>query len=264
MKPLFQNKVFLVLLFITGLQSIAVGQFNPPNTPRPDPSRYALPSPEIAQNFTFSEQSRTFLVYEKPLNFSGNNFMRIGNYKVTGSPFLFGVTNAGTLFAKMGKLSDMPMAYNTYDQELEIYLGDKGRIVSVEEIDSFVLKANSTANLNNDVCFVSGLLLDPSKKSFLQVITTGKKFNLYKAYRSVPESLPGDYAKSEERVFALKYDYFYSNSGTKGLKKLKTTSKWLKAEFNANPGIKDIIDSQESNTNQENALEKIFTALNSN
>ena len=165
----------------------------------------------------------------------------IGTYKVVGTSYLFGEKNQGNLFSKEANAFNVFLSYNTYNQEVEFY---------------------SSSNPDKPLKFVYGTHLWSSEKAFFKEIYAGKRFSLYKRYKSDLGYVSSNYVQSELRQFDLLFDFFYTDSETKTIKKLKPNSSSITKEFKTIKDVSGVINTDELNANPEEALQKIFDYLN--
>src|ERR1700738_4038604 len=99
------------------------------------------------------------------------NFVEIGNFKVTGIPYLYGGKNNGNVFSPDSKAYNISISYNTFNQEIEFTSSANQKKPLVKEpgtVDSFTLIKNPEVGLENDVSFVSSALLGANDKSYYQ------------------------------------------------------------------------------------------------
>lgn len=189
----------------------------------------------------------------------------IGTYKVVGTSYLFGEKNQGNLFSKEANAFNVFLSYNTYNQEVEFYSSsnpDKPLVKGPGTVDSFVLNRNEGLGITNPLKFVYGTHLWSSEKSFFKEIYAGKRFSLYKRYKSDLGYVSSNYVQSELRQFDLLFDFFYTDSESKTIKKLKPNSSSITKEFKTIKDVSGVINTDELNANPEEALQKIFDYLN--
>ncbi len=218
-----------------------------------------------AQQLSFSDAAQAYnrLIIEK----NNGSYMRINNYKVTGTPYLYGEKNKGDLFAKGETAHNIFLSYNTYNQEVEFYLlanQSKSLVKEANQIDSFILKLNASSGINEDLKFVSGEVLGSKDKSFYQLMYKGQKFDLYKKYKSTLGIVTTNYIQSELRQFDLAYEYFYLNVDTKELKKLKPTNASIIKEFKAvkDKDVAELLGKDNITASPDIVLMQIFAHLN--
>lgn len=109
-----------------------------------------------------------------------NEFYSIGDFKVLGSPFLFGGDQMGTVYSSTAGIHDIKMRYNVYTQFLETTINsDKGMVsIDLENIDSFILAANKEHA--GELKFISRSLFSAGKNGYLLVLKRGNIYSLYK------------------------------------------------------------------------------------
>jgi len=189
----------------------------------------------------------------------------VGIYKVIGTSYLFGEKNAGDIFAPDTKAYNLKLSYNTYNQEVEFYSTsnpDKPLIKEPGSLDSFIIQQNETLGINNQMKFIYGSILGSSDKAYFMELYKGDRFSVYKKYKSELGYVSTNYVQSELRQFDLLYEYYYSDSKTPGLKKLKTNSSSIIKEFKNTKDISPVFTDADFTLNQESALKKAFKYLN--
>jgi hypothetical protein len=207
------------------------------------------------------------LVYQKLMLEKGGeaNVQKIGNFKVKGTQYLYGGYQTGDVYFKNGSIKNVSVSYDTYRQLLAIHVGDKGQslVKQLNELDSFFLKADQNTSFKTDLKFVNVGQYDSTKKVFLQVVSSGPRFNLYKAYKSDLAIVSENYIQSDLRQFDLNYEYYYIDAKSPGLKKLKQSAKALKKEFGDIKDISSIVNDEGFGRHLEASLMKIFSLINS-
>lgn len=196
---------------------------------------------------------------------SGDSYMRIKNYKVIGSPYLFGQKIKGDLFAKGETAADIALSYNTYNNEVEFYSRSNSSqplIKEVQQVDSFTIHKNPAAGVIENLHFINGSFIYDDGKSFYQVIQTGQHYDLYKKYVGELAVVSTNYIQSELRQFDLNYDYYYLDHKSKKLKKLKVSNAGLKKEFSGHTGISSMLQGDQLQRNPETILKELFSLIN--
>lgn len=189
----------------------------------------------------------------------------VGAYKVIGTSYLFGERNKGNLFSTEAAAYNISLSYNTYNQEVEFYSSsnpDKPLIKEPGTIDSFFINSNESLGITATLKFVYGSHLWSSEKAYFKEIYAGKRFSLYKRYKSDLGYVSSNYVQSELRQFDLLYDFFYTDSETKSIKKIKPNSVTINKEFKATKDVSSAINNDELSTNPEEGLRKVFDYLN--
>ncbi len=189
----------------------------------------------------------------------------IGAYKVVGSSFLFGEHHSADMFAPGVKAYNIFISYNTYNQEVDFYSTsnpDKPLMREPGTLDSFIIHQNIELGILNPLKFVYGSVLGVKDKYYFLAICTGKRFSLYKRYKSELGYVSSNYVQSELRQFDLEYEYYYTDAEGKGIKKIKPNAASVIKEFK---DVKDLlaeISVDDFTANPEAAFCKAFTLLN--
>ena len=217
----------------------------------------------LAQQLSYTDPASSYMriLLEK----SGEgSYQQLGNFKVVGTSYLYGPKLGGDIYTTKERATNIQLSYNTYNQQVEAYQNnsEKPIIMKLADVDSFRLIAARNSDFKEDLLFVNANKIDASRKFFAQHVIAGKRFNLYKAYKSELGYVSTNYVQSELRQFDLTYEYYYSDSTKPGLKKLKVTPGALKKEFNEIADITTYANDEELSTNPEYALRKIFAVLN--
>ena len=202
------------------------------------------------------------LIIEKT---SEGMYKLIGAYKVIGTSYLFGEKNKGNLFSTEAKAFNVFLSYNTYNQEVEFYSTanpDRPLIKEPGTVDSFFINSNESLGISSALKFVYGSHLWSSEKAYFKEIYAGKRVSLYKRYKSDLGYVSSNYVQSELRQFDLLYDFFYTDSETKTIKKIKLNSSSINKEFKSIKDVSSTIDNDELSANPEEALKKVFAYLN--
>jgi hypothetical protein len=249
----------ILKLFSTGtcvfICLVTQAQFNPNN------SQFATP-PALQQ--TFANMVDAAVGYSAwALENNENSFKRVGAYKVKGTPYLFGGAYNGDVYAKGQVGKKVIIGFDTYQQQLEIYLGAKDPIVKhLNEVDSFTLRADSNSYFKEDMFFVNAQQFDTTRNIFLLEVYKGKRFSLYKYYYSKLGIVSENYVQSELRQFDLNFEFYYHDNQEKKLIKLKLAPKFLRNEFDKYVNVGSLLDLEGLNRNPQFELLKIFMHLN--
>jgi hypothetical protein len=205
------------------------------------------------------------LNHNKLLRQTDGMYKVIGTYKVIGSSFLFGEHLIGDMFAPEAKAYNIFISYNTYNQEVEFYSTgnpDKSLVKEPGTLDSFIIHQNIGMGILNPMKFVYGSVLGVKDKCYFLEICIGKRFSLYKRYKSELEYATGNYVQSELRQFDLEYEYYYTDSEGKGIKKLKPNAASVIKEFKEVKDLSSEISVDDFTANPETAFCKAFGSLN--
>lgn len=189
----------------------------------------------------------------------------IGNFRVIGTSYLYGEKNKGNLFSPEAKAYNIYLSYNTYNQEVEFYSSANPEKPLVKEpgtVDSFIINDNIELGINKPIKFVYATHIGATDKFFYQEIVGGKRFSLYKRYKSELGYVSANYIQSELRQFDLVYDYFYTDNTRPGVKRIKANAGNVTKEFKDVKDLSSIADSNEFTVNPEEAFRKVFDTIN--
>jgi hypothetical protein len=219
--------------------------------------------------FSASSQQLSYFdgaaAYNKLLVEKNNgSFYRIGNFKVIGSPYLFGEKHIADVFAGKERAANIQVSFNVYTQEIEFYptaKTEKPLVKKTGEVDTFEMKADKDVLLSN-LKFIYGPLIGLTEKVYVQVVYAGPKYSLYKKYNCTLAVVSTNYIESELRQFNLEPQYLYKSSASDEVKKLKPNKNAVTKEFKAVKDLSSIFDPQDLVTNTEGTLKNIFEALN--
>lgn len=189
----------------------------------------------------------------------------IGPYKVIGSQYLFGEHHKADMFTPEARAYNIFVSYNTYNQEVEFYSTSNPGTPLVREpgtVDSFTIHSNTELGISENLRFIYGTALGSKDKFYYQELYCGKKYSIYKRYHSDLGYVGTNLAQSELRQFDLQVDYYYTASGSKGLKKLKANAPSVIKEFRDVKDLSSFISADMFTAKPEEALRKAFISLN--
>ena len=201
----------------------------------------------------------------KVLQGTDGMYKLIGPYKVIGSSYLYGEHLEADVFAPDVKAYKIFISYDTYNQEVDFYsASDPGKRLMREPgtLDSFIIHQNIDLGIVDPLKFVYGSGLGVKDKYYFQQVCTGNQFSLYKRYKSELGYASGNYGQSELRQFDLEYEYYYTDSANKGIKKLKPNAASVIKEFKDVKDLSTIVSVDAFTLNPEDAFRKAFEYLN--
>ncbi len=215
-----------------------------------------------AGSYTDPVQAYNRLVIEKNST-NANKYYQVGNFRVIGTPYLFGEDQAGDVYSATGSIPRVNVRYNIFSQEVETSAkyGSSENTVSIDiaNVDSFILIANE--NHDADLKFVNKKLFNLKAKGFLLEVYKGKDYRLYKSYNSILEIVTNNYIQSELRQFAVNYSFYYNKTGTSSILLIKNNDSFLKKEFAFKTDIGTFLN-ENRNLSQEKKLILLFQSIN--
>lgn len=189
----------------------------------------------------------------------------IGNFKVLGSPYLYGGNLKADMFTSEAKAYNITISYNTFNQEVEFISTSNPDAPLIREpgsIDSFLIQASTNAGIMTPLKFVYGSILGSKEKAYFLEIYSGNRFSIYKRYKSEMGYVSSNYVQSELRQFDLQVEYFYTDTQGKGVKKIKPNSFTVIKEFKDVKDLSAIVTTDDFSVNPDAAFTKAFEALN--
>ena len=224
--------------------------------------RFGRPAPD-SRGWSDPALNHNQLLKEK---LGDGTYVLIGTYKVLGSPYLFGQRHPADLYAPTEKANNIDISYNTYSQEIEFYSTSNRTepLVKVPgQVDSFILRKDSSMHLMHDIHFIYGPLAGSKEKAYFQVIQEGQRYSLYKRYKSDLGYPSTNYGPSDLRQFDLFTEYFYYDAQQQAFKKLKPNLSNITKEFKSVKDISPVADQSRFVMEPEEVMKRIFIYLNS-
>lgn len=192
-------------------------------------------------------------------------YKMIGAYKVVGTSFLYGEHLSADMFAPEVKAYNIFISYNTYNQEVEFFSKgnpDKSLVREPGTLDSFIIHQNIDLGIFSPLKFVYGPVLGTKDKYYFLEVCKGERFSLYKRYKSELGYVTSNYVQSELRQFDLEYEYYYTDTEGKGVKKLKPNAASVIKEFKGIKDLSGVVSVDDFTANPESAFCKALGSLN--
>ncbi len=195
-------------------------------------------------------------------NWAGQ-YVRIGSFKVKGSPFLLGESFPGKI-RLMGSNVSQPakVLYNLYEQkagpgtEDQILVTDK----LVEEFTIELPEKYGGVPLTFKHC---GMYAKPKLNCYFNVLTEGPSIAFLKVYRIRVVADPSNMMDKELKVFEQYYEYFLINKkGTGEVEQVKLKKKDFENELSSLDGAPAIFKSNQFEFSTEDDFIKLVKALN--
>ena len=166
--------------------------------------------------------------------FYQEEFQRIGAYKVKGNSWILKGNNETDLYSAFGFSPDVAIVYDTYTQSIGILQDSRVDQIKLDnvEVDSFIVKADKDLNFSQPAFFINAEKFDGTKKGFLQRLTNGTKYNLYKSFKAEMRPAAMDLAQTNVKEFEIVSEYYYLDMKDKTtFIKIKPNTKALKDFF---------------------------------
>ncbi len=216
-----------------------------------------------AQAGAFTDPAQGFNKMMLDKSGDGGAFDRVGAYKVKGTPLLFGSKFPGVIYLKDNYYKDIFVSYNTFSQDLTIYDKDNKAVANkkANEVDSFNIDIKIT-DYKASLKFISASLLGLKDNYFLQPLTPKQKYSLYKKYKGDLAIVNDNILQADLRQYDLMVEYYYTEEGVAGLKKIKLTNNAVIKEFKKIKDVSPIVNEGSFVFNPEVILLSVFEEIN--
>lgn len=226
MKSIFFAFVALVFSLTGFSQTNTVGEFN----------RF------IAQNWT-------------------GDYIRIGQYKVKGTPYLLGESFPGTLTYKGGAKSDTKILYDLYNQRAGADV--RNSILDSEQpVEEFSISLPAKFGGNTLLFKSTESYGNGSLKNFFNVLVEGSKTSFLKVFKIKLIADPSNMMDKEQKVFEQYYEYYLYNNSTRELSKIKLKEKDIAKQLGDEEFVKTFISKGNLDVSNEMDVIKLIQGYN--
>jgi len=228
MKPIFLVFVAFVFSLTTFSQTNTVGEFNK----------------FIAQNWA-------------------GDYIRIGQYKVKGTPYLLGESFPGTLTYKGGVKSDTKILYDLYNQKAGADF--KNNILESDQVlEEFSISLPAKFGGNTLLFKSTEAYGSASLKNYFNVLEDGSKVSLLKIFKIKLVSDPSNMMDKEVKIFEQYYEYYLYNKTSKELSKIKLKEKDIAKTLGDEDLVKNFITKSDLDVSKEVDVIKLIQGYNNN
>ncbi|HVG40157.1 MAG TPA: hypothetical protein VM888_01000 [Chitinophagaceae bacterium] len=193
----------------------------------------------------------------------GGDYIRVGPYRVKGSPFFLGESFPGMLKYKGGKtIKNTNVLYNLYEQKAGVDL--KNEIYeSGEVLEEFKMELPDKFGKQSLLFKNSSLYGDGTLKSYLNVLAEGSKASFLKQFKTKLIPDPTNTLSKDDKVFEQYYEYYLYAKGGAGLQKIKLRQKDILKELGDDPKLKDYISKNGLDLSKEEGVIQLINIYNS-
>lgn len=191
-----------------------------------------------------------------------NDYLRIGQYKVKGSPYLLGEPFPGDIaYASGTKINGMRILYDIHAQQAGVETDGK-MINSREEVNEFTLILSEKYGSGKLVFRNSAAYGQPKLKIFLNVLAEGEKVSLLKCYRTKLVSDPNELYAKDLKVFEQYFEYYLYDNASRRFTKVKLRDKDILGALDEQK-VQGIISAGALNLSLESDVIKLVNKYNS-
>lgn len=193
-------------------------------------------------------------------NWAGE-YIRIGQYKVKGTPYLFGESFPGTLTFKGGVKSDTKILYDLYNQKAGADV--KNNILESDKVlEEFSISLPAKFGGNTLLFKSTELFGNSSLKNYFNVLEDGSKVSLLKIFKIKLVSDPSNMMDKELKIFEQYYEYFLYNKTSKELSKIKLKEKDIAKKLDDEDFVKNFITKSDLDVSKEIDAIKLIQGYN--
>ena len=190
------------------------------------------------------------------------DFIRIGPYRVKGSPYLLGESFSGSITYKGGRtVNDSKILYDIYNQKAGVDV--KNEILEMDipiEIFSLTLPEKFGGKT---LMFKSTYLFGkPDLKGFLNVVEDGKKLSLLKIYKTRLFPDPTNIMIKDLKIFEQYFDYYIYNKISQNLSSIKLRKKDISKEIKDEAFLKNYLANNNNDLSNEANVVQLIKAFN--
>jgi len=191
------------------------------------------------------------------------DFIRISQYKVKGSPYLLGESFDGSLTVKSGVVAaNQKILYDIYSQKVGVEI-NKELIKPDGEVVSFYIQLPEKFGSEKLEFINAENLKNVSLKGYLNALETGSKLILLRQYKTRVIADPANMYSKDFRIFEQYYDYFIYNVVTSSLEKIRLKQKDVVSAMSGLPA--SVLNAAEaSELNSLKAIQDFIKKVNGN
>lgn len=197
-------------------------------------------------------------------NWNGN-YHRISQYRVKGTPFLYGESFAGTIDYKGGRtIKGINILYDLFTQTTGIDLRNNSEIFAAEQgVERFTVDLTEKYG-GKTLVFVNADQFTKDYKGYYNLLADGEKIALLKAFKLKLDPDPTNQMVKDVRVAEQYSEYFIYNKATRSLHKVKLKERDILKELDASADAKSFIKAQKLDMSDEGHSIQFITAYNKN
>ena len=190
-----------------------------------------------------------------------DEYLRIGQYKVRGTPYLFGESFPGTLTFKGGVKNNTKILYDLYNQKAGADVNNS-ILESDLAIDEFSISLPAKFGGNTLLFKSTDAYGNTSLKNYFNVLEDGAKASLLKIFKIKLVSDPSNMMDKEQKIFEQYYEYYLYNKTTKELNKIKLKEKDFAKQLGDDFFVKNFIGKGNLDVSKEVDAIKLVQAYN--
>lgn len=190
------------------------------------------------------------------------DYMRIGQYKVKGSPYLLGESFPGSIKYANGKQVDnVKILYDLHNQKAGTEVNNTIFETDVA-VDEFTISLPEKFGKQNLLFKNTSKYNGASLKNYFNVLEEGTKFSFLKLFKIKYVSDPSNMLDKDLKVFEQFYEYYVYNKTTKELTKVKLKQKDIAKELGDEDFVKGFAAKWDLDVSKEADMLKLIQGFN--
>lgn len=195
-------------------------------------------------------------------NWKGD-YIRIAQYRVKGTPYLYGESFPGSINYKGGKVfKDSKILYDLYNQKAGI--DEKNEIFEADDmVEEFSIVLPEKYG-SQQLLFRNSSFYGEENKGFFNIVVDGEKISLLKSYKIKLSTDPANPMDKDIKIFDQYFDYYLYSKSEQKLAKIKLKEKDVANFIKDAPFVKKQLNEQYIDLTKESGVKKLIIAYNNN
>lgn len=195
-------------------------------------------------------------------NWAGD-YVRIAQYRVKGTPYLYGESFPGSISYKGGKIfKDSKILYDLYNQKAGI--DEKNEIFEADDmVEEFTIVLPEKYG-SQQLLFRNSSLYGEENKGFFNIVVDGEKVSLLKSYKIKLSTDPRNPMDKDIKIFDQYFEYYLYSKIENKLSKIKLKERDVASFIKDASFIKKQVNEQNLDLTKESGMKKLIFAYNNN
>ncbi len=186
------------------------------------------------------------------------DYVRVGQFKVKGSPYFLGEAFPGTLTYTDGKsVKSQSVLFDLHNQKVGFRQG-KDALEALNAVESFTIVLPVKYG-DKQLLFKNSAAYGDKNNTFFNVLEDGPKFAFLKHYRTNLVADSRNMLDKEAKMFEQVFDYYIYNKEAKTLHKIKLREKDLLKELEKMPAARVYVASSATLSSENDFIAAINT-----
>lgn len=192
-----------------------------------------------------------------------HEYIRIGQYKVKGTPYLLGESFPGNItYMNGGTVMEVNILYDIYKQEAGVDI-DGQMMETDKDVKEFMLVFPEKFGGGKLLFRSSAYFGQPELKTYFNVLyDEGEKVALLKVYKSKLIGDPANLYSKELKIFEQYYEYFLFDKNAKTFNKIKLREKEILKQLNDSGKLKNYVKAHSLDLTKEKDVIALITEHN--